>query len=192
MVTQNSVRLTEQKVPVLQDVARAAGVSVPTVSRVLTSSKYVAPELRERVLKTVSDLGYRPNGAAPYREGCTPIRQVRHHRRGGIRCGCLARRTRRRNGRHPPPSFPGTPHCSPRSGAHHGKAVRPDRGVEGSFDGSRGTDSEGARYLGTCQRIPRALGIRRGKRWGTSPVYGEAWTHHPRFHGRRGACWRWE
>lgn len=37
---------------------------MPTVSRVLTSSKYVAPELRERVMKAVSDLGYRPNSAA--------------------------------------------------------------------------------------------------------------------------------
>jgi DNA-binding LacI/PurR family transcriptional regulator len=53
-----------QKVPVLSDVAKAAGVSVPTVSRVLTSSKFVAPELRERVMKAVDELGYRPNGAA--------------------------------------------------------------------------------------------------------------------------------
>ncbi|GGJ22450.1 LacI family DNA-binding transcriptional regulator [Paenarthrobacter histidinolovorans] len=53
-----------QKPPVLGDVAKAAGVSVPTVSRVLTSSKYVAPSLRTRVLKAVSDLGYRPNEAA--------------------------------------------------------------------------------------------------------------------------------
>jgi DNA-binding LacI/PurR family transcriptional regulator len=54
----------KNRVPVLSDVAKAAGVSVPTVSRVLTSSKYVAPELRERVMKAVSDLEYRPNSAA--------------------------------------------------------------------------------------------------------------------------------
>ena len=54
----------QQKPPVLGDVAKAAGVSVPTVSRVLTSSKYVAPSLRTRVLKAVNDLGYRPNVAA--------------------------------------------------------------------------------------------------------------------------------
>lgn len=53
-----------QKVPVLSDVAKAAGVSVPTVSRVLTSSKFVAPELRERVMEAVAELGYRPNSAA--------------------------------------------------------------------------------------------------------------------------------
>ena len=37
---------------------------MPTVSRVLTSSKFVAPELRERVMQAVAELGYRPNGAA--------------------------------------------------------------------------------------------------------------------------------
>ncbi|HEY8701963.1 MAG TPA: substrate-binding domain-containing protein [Arthrobacter sp.] len=63
-MSRDPVRPAEQKVPVLQDVAMAADVSVPTVSRVLTSSKYVAPELRDRVLRAVSDLGYRPNGAA--------------------------------------------------------------------------------------------------------------------------------
>lgn len=63
-VRPDPVRPTMQKVPVLGDVARAADVSVPTVSRVLTGSKFVAQELRERVLKAVSDLGYRPNGAA--------------------------------------------------------------------------------------------------------------------------------
>lgn len=63
-VTTESTPAVKRKVPVLGDVAKAAGVSVPTVSRVLTSSKYVAPELRERVMKAVADLGYRPNGAA--------------------------------------------------------------------------------------------------------------------------------
>lgn len=63
-VTTEPAPSTKPKVPVLGDVAKAAGVSVPTVSRVLTSSKYVAPELRERVMKAVNDLGYRPNGAA--------------------------------------------------------------------------------------------------------------------------------
>lgn len=52
------------RAPVLADVAEAAGVSVPTVSRVLTKSKYVAPELAERVMTAVAELGYRPNSAA--------------------------------------------------------------------------------------------------------------------------------
>jgi DNA-binding LacI/PurR family transcriptional regulator len=63
-VTADSAQPAKRKVPVLSDVAEAAGVSVPTVSRVLTSSKYVAPELRERVMEAVAHLGYRPNGAA--------------------------------------------------------------------------------------------------------------------------------
>jgi len=52
------------RAPVLADVAKAAGVSVPTVSRVLNDSKYVAPELAERVHDAVRELGYRPNSAA--------------------------------------------------------------------------------------------------------------------------------
>jgi DNA-binding LacI/PurR family transcriptional regulator len=52
------------RAPVLADVARAAEVSVPTVSRVLNGSKYVAPELAQRVNEAVQALGYRPNGAA--------------------------------------------------------------------------------------------------------------------------------
>ena len=63
-VTKEPAPPLRQKVPVLSDVAKAAGVSVPTVSRVLTSSKFVAPELRDRVMKAVAELGYRPNGAA--------------------------------------------------------------------------------------------------------------------------------
>ena len=50
--------------PVLGDVARLAGVSVPTVSRVLTGSKPVGDELRERVLNAVRELEYHPNNAA--------------------------------------------------------------------------------------------------------------------------------
>ncbi|WP_277209350.1 LacI family DNA-binding transcriptional regulator [Isoptericola croceus] len=52
------------RAPVLADVARAAGVSVPTASRVLNGTKYVAPDLTERVNHAVQELGYRPNVAA--------------------------------------------------------------------------------------------------------------------------------
>lgn len=52
------------RAPVLADVAKAAGVSVPTVSRVLTGTKYVAPELAQRVHDAVQAIGYRPNSAA--------------------------------------------------------------------------------------------------------------------------------
>ncbi|MEX1077634.1 MAG: LacI family DNA-binding transcriptional regulator [Homoserinimonas sp.] len=48
----------------LSDVARAAGVSPATVSRVLNANDRVAPELVERVLKAREDLGYRHNSLA--------------------------------------------------------------------------------------------------------------------------------
>lgn len=50
--------------PLLTDVARVAGVSVPTVSRVLNGSSPVSASRRERVLAAVADLGYVPNPAA--------------------------------------------------------------------------------------------------------------------------------
>ncbi|MCO1580409.1 LacI family DNA-binding transcriptional regulator [Crossiella sp. SN42] len=50
--------------PVIADVARAAGVSVSTVSRVLNGEVPVAAEKRDRVLAAVRTLGYIPNGAA--------------------------------------------------------------------------------------------------------------------------------
>ena len=48
----------------IRDVAARAHVSPATVSRVLNGRTDVAVELRDRVLAAVSDLGYRPNGAA--------------------------------------------------------------------------------------------------------------------------------
>lgn len=48
----------------LRDVAERAGVSVSTVSRVLTGRTPVSPALRQRVQAAVDELGYRPNAAA--------------------------------------------------------------------------------------------------------------------------------
>jgi DNA-binding LacI/PurR family transcriptional regulator len=50
--------------PVLADVARAAGVSVPTVSRVLSGSTPVSADKVRLVLQAIQDLGYHPNAAA--------------------------------------------------------------------------------------------------------------------------------
>jgi DNA-binding LacI/PurR family transcriptional regulator len=50
--------------PTIADVAREAGVSVPTVSRVLTGSVRVSPERQARVQTAIDKLGFRPNGAA--------------------------------------------------------------------------------------------------------------------------------
>ncbi|MEM7801817.1 MAG: LacI family DNA-binding transcriptional regulator [Chloroflexota bacterium] len=46
------------------DVARKAGVSTATVSRVLANKPHVRPEVRDRVLDAVEALGYRPNRVA--------------------------------------------------------------------------------------------------------------------------------
>ena len=48
----------------IKDVARMAGVSVSTVSRVLNHSKPVSDEIRKRVEKVVEETGYVPNPVA--------------------------------------------------------------------------------------------------------------------------------
>ena len=48
----------------IQDVARNAGVSTATVSRVLSAPDRVADATRARVMAAVTDLGYAPNVAA--------------------------------------------------------------------------------------------------------------------------------
>jgi LacI family transcriptional regulator len=48
----------------IKDVARHAGVSVGTVSRVISKTAEVKQPLRERVEAAIQDLGYRPNLAA--------------------------------------------------------------------------------------------------------------------------------
>ena len=48
----------------IRDVARAAGVSTATVSRIINDSPRIAPETRERVLEVMRDLQYVPNSLA--------------------------------------------------------------------------------------------------------------------------------
>lgn len=47
-----------------RDVAREAGVSQATVSRVINNNPGVSPSMRERVLKAMQQLGYSPNASA--------------------------------------------------------------------------------------------------------------------------------
>ena len=48
----------------IYDVAGAAKVSLATVSRVMNNPEKVNPETREKVLKVIKELGYRPNAIA--------------------------------------------------------------------------------------------------------------------------------
>ncbi|MCB9450428.1 MAG: LacI family DNA-binding transcriptional regulator [Anaerolineaceae bacterium] len=57
-MTKRSNRVT------IEDVARAAGVSTMTVSRVLNHKGEIREETRQRVLKIIDDMGYRPSRVA--------------------------------------------------------------------------------------------------------------------------------
>jgi LacI family transcriptional regulator len=50
--------------PTIYDVARLAGVSIASVSRVLNGRRNPRPETRDRVLQAVAELGFAPDGAA--------------------------------------------------------------------------------------------------------------------------------
>lgn len=57
------VNMTEKRVT-LADVAKLAGVSKQTVSRVINDSEHVTPETRERVMQCINVLGFRPSALA--------------------------------------------------------------------------------------------------------------------------------
>lgn len=52
------------KIITIKDVAKAAGVSIATVSRVINNSDKVKSGRRDKVLKAIEELGYLPNQAA--------------------------------------------------------------------------------------------------------------------------------
>ncbi|WP_199617286.1 LacI family DNA-binding transcriptional regulator [Paenibacillus alkalitolerans] len=51
-------------VPKIKDVAKKAGVSVTTVSRVLNGEKYVKDDMKKRVQRAIEELGYAPSHIA--------------------------------------------------------------------------------------------------------------------------------
>ena len=55
---------SKKNVVTILDVAKAAGVSVSTVSRVLNSKVDVASETQDRILEVIDKLGYTSNLAA--------------------------------------------------------------------------------------------------------------------------------
>ncbi len=62
----------------IKDVAERAGVSPTTVSHVLNETRYVSPELAERVWEAVEALNYQPNAVA------RSLRRKRTHTLGMI------------------------------------------------------------------------------------------------------------
>ncbi len=54
----------DRRRPTIRDVARAAKVSVGTVSSVINNSAQVAPDTRRRVQSLIAELGYEPNNTA--------------------------------------------------------------------------------------------------------------------------------
>ena len=73
--------------PTLQDVAKRAGVSTATVSKVLSNTPYFTEETRDKVMVAVEALGYIPNLAARALSSAEPVGA-----HGGLdRAGALAR-----------------------------------------------------------------------------------------------------
>jgi LacI family transcriptional regulator len=56
--------LIKNKRPTIKLVAKAAGVSTQTVSRVINDRPDVAPETRERIQQVIEELGYQPSALA--------------------------------------------------------------------------------------------------------------------------------
>jgi DNA-binding LacI/PurR family transcriptional regulator len=63
----------------IADVAKAAGVSVPTVSRILNNKEYVADETRQRVHDAIRALGYAPHSQARRLRGGASMTLALHH-----------------------------------------------------------------------------------------------------------------
>ena len=63
-VSEETSRVRRSRPPVMSDVARLAGVSHQTVSRVINGSPHVRPDTREKVEAAMRQLDYRPNRLA--------------------------------------------------------------------------------------------------------------------------------
>jgi LacI family fructose operon transcriptional repressor len=57
-------RKERSSLPTIQSVAKHAGVSPATVSRVLNNYPFIRDEVRQRVLQAIAELGYEPNRVA--------------------------------------------------------------------------------------------------------------------------------
>ncbi len=63
-MTEVEAGIAREKPATVYDVARVAGVSAQTVSRLVKGFEGIRPETRERVEAAIAELGYRPNQAA--------------------------------------------------------------------------------------------------------------------------------
>ena len=65
-----------ERKPTLDDIAHLAGVGKGTASRVINGGTHVRKETREKVMKVINDLGYRPSSAARRLSRRVPLRSV--------------------------------------------------------------------------------------------------------------------
>jgi LacI family transcriptional regulator len=77
-LTQRKLQNPKQGITIA-DVAKAAGVSVPTVSRILNNKEYVADETRDRVNRAIKELGYVPHMQARQLRGAASRTLALHH-----------------------------------------------------------------------------------------------------------------
>lgn len=63
-MTHNYSAIVPKRKVTIEDVARKAGVSISTVSRVMNNNRYIAEGTRKNVLEAISALDYRPNALA--------------------------------------------------------------------------------------------------------------------------------
>ena len=137
-----AVRSTSRGV-VMVDVAKRAGVSQKTVSRVVNNAPYVRPDVRDKVNAAIEELGYRPNVAA------RALASQRTHTIGMLVVGRVAERSGPPAVQRRPGGPPARVHDRPGHGARsparlgrrgRGESAEPrDRG-----SGDRGPQSPGA------------------------------------------------
>jgi DNA-binding LacI/PurR family transcriptional regulator len=79
MIKKNTNSQNEVRSVTIADVAKAAGVSVPTVSRILNNKEYVAEDTRQRVHEAIRTLGYTPHTQARRLRGGATMTLALHH-----------------------------------------------------------------------------------------------------------------
>ncbi len=79
MSKKNTLTRNENRGVTIGDVAKAAGVSIPTVSRILNGKEYVAEETRQRVHEAIRTLGYAPHTQARLLRGGASMTLALHH-----------------------------------------------------------------------------------------------------------------